>query len=76
MRYAVTFTIDKDWNSVDTIIVEADVCPLDMTFEQLFKIFKGYGLNEVDAECIASNGELWFCRNLEDTDVYVVGKDN
>lgn len=70
MRYAVTYTKDDTWNTTDTIIVETDISPLDMTNEQLIKMFETY---TDDAEEIVAEPERWFLRNLEDTDVVMKG---
>lgn len=69
MRYAVTFTIDKDWNTVDTFIVETDVSPMDMSDEQLTFMFEGYIMDSDEAKQVALDGDLWFIRHLDDTDV-------
>lgn len=69
MRYAVTFTIDKDWNTVDTFIVETDVSPMDMSDEQLTFMFEGYIMDSDEAKKVALDGDLWFIRHLDDTDV-------
>lgn len=68
-KYAVTYTIDNDWQSVDTMLVETDTNPRDMTSEELFKMFDGYVYNSKQAEMLANEPELWFSRNIEDTDV-------
>lgn len=69
MRYAVTFTIDGDWNTVDTFIVETDVSPMEMADQKLIDMFESYICDSDDAEKIASDSDLWFIRHLDDTDV-------
>ena len=77
MRYAITYTTDETWNSVDTFIVETTINPLDMTDEQLVEMFKGYiTYDGIVAENVALDGELWFVRNLDDTDVKMEGGKN
>ena len=71
MRYAITFSTDDTWLSVDTFIVETDISPVDMTNEQLLKMFEAY--NPDYAEEIVAEPERWFLRNLEDTDVFMRG---
>ena len=68
-KYAVTYTIDNDWQSVDTMLVETDTNPRDMTSEELFKMFDGSVYNSEQAKMLANEPELWFSRNVEDTDV-------
>lgn len=70
MRYAITFTTDDTWDTVDTFIVETDTSPVDMTDEQLLKMFETY---TTSAEEIVAEPERWFLRNLEDTDVFMRG---
>lgn len=70
MRYAITFTKDDSWNTVDTFIVETDITPLDMTNDQLVEMFESY---TDDAEEIVAESERWFLKNLEDTDVFMQG---
>ena len=31
MRYAITFTSDDTWNTTDTLILETDTSPVDMS---------------------------------------------
>lgn len=69
MRYALTFTSDDTWDATDTLILEADTCPLDMSDEQLIKIFESYTGDTDIASEIVKERERWFCRNLEDTDI-------
>lgn len=69
MRYAVTFTKDGDWNTVDTFIVETDVSPMDMSDEQKIDMFEAYIMDSDEAEKVASDSDLWFIRHLDDTDV-------
>lgn len=70
MRFAVTFTTDGEWNTVDTFIVETDTHPRDMSYEQLVSMFETYLSGDSDdAEYLASDGELWFYRHLDSTDV-------
>ena len=72
MRYAITFSTDMEtWDSVDTLIVETDVNPLDMDYKQLYKTFYGYLGDRILADDIAKHHDMWFCRNLADTDVDV-----
>ena len=65
MRYAITFTSDESWNTVDTLIVETDTNPFDMTKEQLIKMFEAYIIDSDVASEVANNQDYWFCRNLE-----------
>lgn len=69
MRFAVTYTMDGEWNTVDTFIVETDTHPRDMSHEQLVSMFEAYISDSDDAEYLASNGEYWFYRHLDSTDV-------
>lgn len=70
MRYAITFTSDDTWNTTDTLIVDTDTSPVDMSDEQLIKMFETYLGGDTDmANEIVAEKERWFCRNLEDTDV-------
>ena len=74
MRYAVTFTSDDTWTTTDTLILETDTSPVDMSDEQLIKMFEAY-TNDLDmADEIVKEPERWFCRNLGDTDVNMVGQ--
>ena len=74
MRYAITFTSDGTWNTADTLILETDTNPLDMSDEQLMKMFEAYTGDLDMADEIVKEKEHWFCRNLEDTDVNMVGQ--
>lgn len=75
MRYAVTFTIDETWDTVDTFILESDTNPNDMNEEQLTKMFETYITDGIVASNLASDYKrYWFCRNLGDTDVNMVGQ--
>ena len=75
MRYAITFTTDETWNTVDTFIVETDTNPMDMSEEQLTKMFETYTTDSIISENLATDfKDNWFCRNLEDTDVNMVGQ--
>ena len=75
MRYAITYTTDREWNSVDTFIVETDTSPLNMTKEQLTKMFEAYIGDGVVSENLATDyKDNWFIRNLEDTDINMVGQ--
>ena len=73
MRYAVTFTTDDTWNTADTLILETDTSPVDMNNEQLMKMFESYTSDTDMADEIVRERERWFCRNLEDTDVFMRG---
>lgn len=74
MRYAVTYSPYREWDDVDTLIVETDTMPLDMTREQLMKMFETY-IGDTDiARFVVDGKDSWFCRNLEDTDVNMVGQ--
>lgn len=72
MRYAITFTSDDTWTTTDTLILETDTSPVDMSDEQLMKMFESYTGDTDMAGEIVSEKERWFCRNLEDTDVNMV----
>lgn len=72
MRYAITFTPDDTWTVTDTLILETDISPVDMTREQLITIFETYTGDSEIAEQVVSGRDWWFCRNLGDTDVYMV----
>ena len=72
MRYAITFTSDDTWTTTDTLILETDTSPVDMSDEQLMKMFESYTGDLDMANEIVSEKERWFCRNLEDTDVDMV----
>lgn len=75
MRYAVTFTTDETWNTVDTFILESDTNPIDMNEERLTKMFEAYITDSIVASNLASDYKgYWFCRNLGDTDVNMVGQ--
>lgn len=74
MRYAITFTPDDTWNTTDTLLVETDTSPVDMTNEQLFAMFETYTGDSDLAKQVVDEPERWFCRNLEDTDVNMVGQ--
>lgn len=73
-RYAITYTIDYDWNTVDTFIITTDKNPLDMSKEELKELFYGYIGNKEEVAKVAPYHDQWFIRNLEDTDVYWVSK--
>ena len=72
MRYAITYSPYGEWDDVDTLIVESDITPLDMTKEQLMKMFETYTGDTDIAKLITNGKDNWFCRNLEDTDVNMV----
>lgn len=72
MRYAITFTTDDTWNTTDTLIVETDVSPVDMTEGQVIAMIESYTGDSDLAKRVAEESERWFCRNLEDTDVNMV----
>ena len=75
MRYAITFTTDREsWNSVDTFIVETDENPLDMTKEQIITMFDTYVCDTDIAEKLADDEDLWFIHNVDDTDVSMRGQ--
>lgn len=75
MRYAITFTIDDTWNTADTLILETDTNPLDMDRQQLVTMFESYlGGDTEKAEQVTEEPERWFLRNLDDTDVNMVGQ--
>ena len=74
MRYAVTFTSDDTWTTTDTLILETDTSPVDMSDEQLMKMFEAYTGDLDMADEIVKEKERWFCRNLGDTDVNMVGQ--
>lgn len=63
-RYAVTYTIDHDWNTVDTFIVETDKNPLDMNDEEITAMFDSYIHNKEEAKHMPMS-ERWFCINLD-----------
>lgn len=69
MRFAVTFTTDGEWNTVDTFIVETDTHLKDMSSEELVTMFETYICDSDEAEELASNKEHWFWRELDSTDV-------
>lgn len=69
MRFAVTFTTDGKWDTVDTFIVETDTHLKDMSSEELATMFEAYICDSDDAEELASNKEHWFCHELGSTDV-------
>lgn len=70
MKYAITYALDDTWESVDTLLVETDTCPLDMPYEELADIFDAYAcLGRERALALAKDGDCWFVRNVEDTDV-------
>ena len=73
MRYAITFTIDDTWNTTNTFILETDVSPVDMTDEQITKMFESYGVDSDDAESMAYYSGRWYCNNLDNTDVFMRG---
>ena len=74
MRYAVTYSPYREWDDVDTLIVETDTSPLDMAREQLMKMFETY-IGDTDiARFVVQGDNGWFCRNLEDTDINMVGQ--
>lgn len=73
MRYAITFTTDDTWNTVDTIIVETDISVVDMSKQQLVKMFESYTGDDDIAKEIVKEKERWYCRNLDDTDVFMKG---
>lgn len=74
MRYAITYSPYREWDDVDTLIVETDTMPLDMTREQLMNMFETY-IGDTDiARFVVDGKDGWFCRNLEDTDVSMVGQ--
>lgn len=74
MRYAVTFSIDNDWTTTDTFIVETDVNPIDMTEGQKIRMFEQYIFNQDDAKKVALDDVLWFAINTDDVNVNMVGK--
>lgn len=75
MRYAITYTTDGEWDSVDTFIVETDTSPMEMDDKQLTKMFESYIGDSIVAENLATDyKDHWFCRNLGDTDVNMVGQ--
>lgn len=69
MRFAVTFTVDGEWDTVDTFIVETDTHLKDMSSEELATMFETYIGDSDEAEELASNKGHWFCRALDSTDV-------
>lgn len=69
MRFAVTFTTDGEWSSVDTFIVETDTHLKDMSHDELVTMFETYIGDSDDAEELVSNKEHWFCHELDSTDV-------
>lgn len=69
MKYAITYALDGTWESVDTLLVETDICPLDMPVEELADIFEAYGLERERALVLAKDESYWFVRNAEDVDV-------
>ena len=74
MRYAITFTSDDTWNTTDTFILETDTSPVDMSDEQLMKMFEAYTGDLDVADEIVKEKERWFCRKLGDTDVNMRGE--
>lgn len=74
MRYAVTFSIENDWTTTDTFIVEADVNPIDMTEGQKIRMFEQYIFNQDDAKKVALDEVLWFAINIDDVNVNMVGE--
>lgn len=74
MRYAITFTSDDTWTTTDTLILETDTSPVDMSDEQLMKMFEAYTGDLDMADEIVRERERWFCRNLGDTDVNMRGQ--
>lgn len=73
-KYAITFATDDTWNSVDTLLLTTPKNPLDMTTEEIAEIFIGYGMDSERASMLAEDGDYWFIRNCEDTDVYYLNK--
>lgn len=74
MRYAITYTTDETWNTVDTAIIETDTNPMDMKEEQLQKLFYKIFYDEEEANAMALDYDHWFVRNLDDTDVLMEGE--
>lgn len=74
MRYALTFTTDDTWTTTDTLLVETDISLVDMADEQIATIIETYTGDSDQAKAVVAERERWFCRNLEDTDVNMVGQ--
>lgn len=72
MKYAIIYTVDGDWETVDAVLVESDTNPVDMPDEELASIFEADGIDYPQAMAIAEDG-MWFARNTDDVDVSDIG---
>ena len=69
MKYALTYTLDEDWNTTDTVLVELNNNPFDMPKQELKEMFERVIGNEHYAELLSEDkNRQWFVRNVEDTD--------